>query len=323
VPKGERGPDKRGHARRESRLWPLGLAAGGDALRNGQWVEIADRGADTFEFLDYCHRHGRHYLIRSSKDRPLAGDDHLGADRIYQQLHAYARDLPTLGTRPVQVHANRGRTKRAARQAIVSVSAGPVSIALPSRGQCQQSPRLDLWAIAVREIGPPPPPGIEPLAWVLLTNVPTETMAQAAERLDWYECRPVVEELHAGQKGGIGIEGLRFEAAERLEPAIALLSVVAAMLLDLRQQARRPEAEHAPAADHVPLLWVRVISGWRYRQVRDDLTLREFYLALGRLGGHLGRKGDGWPGWRKLWLGWNELHLMIEGALAIQRHSSV
>ena len=325
VPEGERPSAKRDHPDRESRLWPRGCAAIGPAPVEGQslWVDIADRGADTFEFLDHCHRHGRHYVIRSAKDRRLSGEDHVGADRVYQYLHAYARDLPALGTRAVDVHANRGRTKRPARTATVSVHAGPARIAVPSfaRGECESAP-LDLWVIAVREVGVPPD-GSAPLEWLLLSNVPTETMAQAAERLDWYACRPMVEELHTGQKSGIGIEDLRFEYADRLEPAIALLSVVAAMLLDLRQQARTPEAEHTPARDHVPLLWVRVLSGWRYKQVRDDLTLREFYMALGKLGGHLGRKGDGFPGWRKLWVGWGELHLMIEGALAIQRQSSV
>lgn len=329
MPAGERRAAKRDHPDRESRLWLRGCEAIGTPPAGGGtslWVDVADRGADTFEFLDDCHRHGRHYVIRSAKDRRLSGEDgHVGADRVYEHLHAYARDLPALGTRAVEVHANRGRTTRAARTATVSVHAAPARVAVPSfaRGQCA-SAHLDLWVIAVREVDPPPRGvGVEPLEWILLSNVPAATMAQAAERLDWYACRPMVEELHTGQKSGIGIEGLRFAYADRLEPAIALLSVVAAMLLDLRQQARAPDAERMPARDHVPLLWVRVLSGWRYKRVRDDLTLREFYMALGKLGGHLGRKGDGFPGWRKLWVGWGELHLMVEGALAVQRQSSV
>jgi hypothetical protein len=322
VPKGERARDKRQHPDRESLLWLKGCQAVGPAPADCLWVDIADRGADTFEFLDFEHRNGRHYVIRSAKDRKLAGEDHVGADRIYQYLHDYARDLPALGTRQVQVHANRGRTKRQARQATVSVSAAPASIAVPefARGQCQ-SQVLDLWVIAVRELNPPA--GAEPLEWILLSNVATATLEQANQRLDWYECRPVVEELHTGQKSGIGIEEVRFETGDRLEPAIALLSVVAAMLLDVRQKAREPEAEHVLAKDHVPLLWVQVLSGWRYKQVREDMSLREFYMALGRRGGHLGRKGDGFPGWRKLWLGWTRLQVMIEGVMAIQRQSSV
>jgi hypothetical protein len=322
VPKAESPKHKREHPRRESRLWPRGCDAVGRAPEGCLWVNVADRGADTFEFLDHQHRNGQHYLIRSCRDRRLRGEDHVGSDRVYRYLHDYALDLPALGERRVAVHANRGRTRRRARTARVKVSAGRVSIAVPhfARGECE-SEQLDLWVMAVREIDAPP--GEEPLEWILLTNVPVENLEQANERLDWYECRPVVEELHKGQKSGIDIEGLRFEYAGRLEPAIALLSVVAAMLLDLRQQAREPQAERTPAKDRVPLLWVRVLSGWRYKQVREEMSLLEFYMALGKLGGHLNRKSDGFPGWRKLWIGWGELQLMVEGALAIQRQSSV
>ena len=322
VPKGESARKKREHPQRESLLWLKGCQAVGPAPADCLWVDVADRGVDTFEFLDFEHRNQRRYIVRSAKDRKLAGQDHVGADRIHQHLHAYARDLPVLGTRQVQVHANRGRSKRQARQATVSISAAPASVAVPefARGQCH-SQVLDLWVIAVKEVNPPA--GAEPLEWILLTNLATATLEQANQRLEWYQCRVVVEELHTAQKTGIGIEDVRFETADRLEPVIALLSVVAAMLLDVRQKAREPEAEQTLARDHVPLLWVQVLSGWRYKQVREDLSLREFYMTLGRLAGHLGRKGDGFPGWRKLWLGWNRLQLMIEGATAIQRKSSV
>ncbi len=42
-------------------------------------------------------------------------------------------------------------------------------------------------------------------------------------------------------------------------------------------------------------------------------TVRAVYLALAALGGHLGRKGDGPPGWQTLWLGHRSLRLLVEG----------
>ncbi|WP_166648263.1 IS4 family transposase [Hymenobacter sp. UV11] len=35
--------------------------------------------------------------------------------------------------------------------------------------------------------------------------------------------------------------------------------------------------------------------------------------GLAALGGHLGRKGDGPPGWQTLWLGRRSLRLLVEG----------
>ena len=62
--------------------------------------------------------------------------------------------------------------------------------------------------------------------------------------------------------------------------------------------------------------YVEVLSLTRYGKVRDDLTVHEFFLALGRLGGHQNRKCDGHPGWLVLWRGWMKLQAMLDGYLA-------
>ena len=44
--------------------------------------------------------------------------------------------------------------------------------------------------------------------------------------------------------------------------------------------------------------------------------------AIARMGGYLGRKHDGPPGWLSIWRGWPRLRLMIEGYnLALQRQT--
>ena len=65
--------------------------------------------------------------------------------------------------------------------------------------------------------------------------------------------------------------------------------------------------------------YVEVLSLKRYGEVRDNLTVREFFLALARLGGHQNRKCDGHPGWLVLWRGWMKLQAMLDGYHAAQR----
>ena len=60
---------------------------------------------------------------------------------------------------------------------------------------------------------------------------------------------------------------------------------------------------------------VDILSGWRYHE-RRPLSVREFFLALARLGGHQNRKCDGEPGWLVLWRGWITLQQMVAGARA-------
>lgn len=94
-----------------------------------------------------------------------------------------------------------------------------------------------------------------------------------------------------------------------------MLSVTALTLLKLRDAARHKDADTAPATDYVPEIFVAVLSVWRYRQRRVDLTGREFFMALARLGGHQNRKRDGCPGWITLWRGGNKLQQMVDYAL--------
>ena len=100
---------------------------------------------------------------------------------------------------------------------------------------------------------------------------------------------------------------------------IALLSVVTALLLKLREAAREGSAATTPAARVVRPLHVKVLSLWRHGEVRMDMTVREFYYAVARLGGHQNRKGDGFPGWITLWRGWQALQPMTEVAALMER----
>lgn len=317
VPAGETPQQKRDHPQRESRLWPDACEAIGPASQGSRWIDIADRGSDTFEFIAFEIRHGREFVIRSARNRRLFGEDHVGADRIYQKLHPYTRDLPVLGHRSVHVGAVAGKHK--AREAQVRVAAGAISLQAPHfvRGQAQED-SLELWVIHVREIDSAASEGVEPLEWILLSNVPSFTFEQACERIDWYQCRWMIEDYHKGLKTGASVQDLQFEHEQRLEPMIALLSVVSVTLLQLRHLAREPDAQQTPASTIVPRLYLRVLSAEREGKPREDLSVYQFCMMLGGLGGHLGRKGDGFPGWLTLWRGWSDLILMVRGVQALR-----
>ena len=45
----------------------------------------------------------------------------------------------------------------------------------------------------------------------------------------------------------------------------------------------------------------------------QQLTIRRFTHEVAKMGGFLGRKADGDPGWRTLWSGWQRLNLIHLG----------
>ena len=298
----------RQHPLRESRLWTRGVEQVGRPPAGAMWVNVTDRGGDTFESLDRQQRLGQFYLVRSRTNRNIEVQDSAGRT-LRRKLHNWARKLPTLGERSVSVQSNHAQLGREAR---VRVAAGAVTLLAPHAkyGEHGDEPLL-AWVIHVLELDPPP--GQAPLEWILLTNVPTGTRAEAFERVDWYQRRPIVEELHKAQKTGCGMELLQFTTRKALEVSIAMLSVVSVQLLRLRDMARKDDPR--PATEVIDEPYVEALSLWRWKERRMQITANEFLYALARLGGHQGRTQDRVPGWLVLWRGWMELQRLVEGML--------
>jgi Transposase DNA-binding len=306
VPKGEGVKAKRERESRESRLWTQAIEVMPTAPTGKLWVDIADRGADLFEFLASEDAHDRSYVVRACFSRKI-GIGH-GAQPEPGALHVYARSLAESGRRQITVSDGKGGQ----RKATVAMSFGAVQLLPPhvKRGLYEPRP-LPVWVIRVWEIDAPA--GVTPVEWILLTNVAVATVADAWERVGWYERRWLVEEYHKAQKTGCAIEDMQFTTEDALQPMIALLSVVAVQLLNLRAAARREDATTRPAKEVVHEDYVAVLSAWRYKELRE-LTVHEFFYALGRLGGHQNRKCDKQPGWLVLWRGWMKLQSMVDGA---------
>ena len=131
--------------------------------------------------------------------------------------------------------------------------------------------------------------------------------------MDWYEKRPIIEEYHKGLKTGCRIESMQFENIERLEPAIAVLSVVTTTLLQLRDAARAPDADQRLATAVIGADYVAVLVNHYGNRLGNQPTIQQFYMHVARLGGHQNRKVDGFPGWITLWRGWTRLQSMVDG----------
>jgi Transposase DNA-binding len=314
VPQTETSKQKREHPRRESRLWKKGWAGMGPAAEGTTRVNVADRGADIFEFIDAVQLAGDHYCIRSKSNRIIKLDDGRGGS-VKSRLHDWARRLPTLGIREVQVRSNH---MQMARQTGVRVAVARVAVPAPAHARGEHSRQtLTVWVIHVLELKPPR--GCPPLEWVLLTNVPTEGLEQAGVRLDWYACRPVIEEYHKAMKTGCGVEEQQFTTLKALQVTVGLLSVVAVQLLSLRDLSRRDDAKTRSASEVIDQSYVDLLCLWRFKKLLPKISVHDFCRALGKLGGHLNRKHDGDAGWLVLWRGWTKLQLLVEGAQAAER----
>jgi hypothetical protein len=128
----------------------------------------------------------------------------------------------------------------------------------------------------------------------------------------YYEKRWLVEEYFKALKSGCQVTQRQLKTKGRLEALVGLLSVVAVRLLQLKAHARSEPGR--PAAEVVPMRYVNLLKLARGIKRTTSLTAGRFYRELAKLGGFLGRKHDGDPGWITIWCGWDKLQLMMRGA---------
>lgn len=302
APAGERTPNRKKRDR-ESELWFEGIRAAGPTPEGCCWVDVGDRGCDIYEAMVAARQVQHHFLFRLTQNRQVFTTPAHDQSAL---LKDYAKSLPSQGSDVVDIP---GRGGRAARAATVQLAAAPVWVPAPLETPKRASqPVVAAWVIRIWEVDPPS--GCEPLEWLLLCSVPTTTLAELKERRDWYACRWMVEVFHNIEKNGCSEEDRRFETAERMETCLAILSVVAVRVFQLR--CALENQPHEPATQVASKAEIEVVCRF-FKLKPRNLTVRDFVRNVARLGGFLARKCDGEPGVQTLWRGYQRLQDLLLG----------
>lgn len=319
-----REPTREGETRRERQareteasLWSKSISAVGSIGPHTRVIHVADRGGDCFETMQAAYAQGAGFLVRAKHDRYVDDDG--------TRLWAFMRDQEVAGVRAVDVPGRPvkgNQPAQRARRASLAVRFAPIVIPAP-RNDPRFAESLSVWAVSVAETDPPP--GVEPIEWMLLTSEPVEQVDEANACVDWYTYRWLIEEWHKAEKTGCRLEAAQLKSAEALERLAALTAVVAVRLLQLRDLAQaamtspQPESEPSGSSDQaralqaaVPRDWILVVSHLAHCPP-DTLTPRIFWLTLAKQGGFIGRKSDGAPGWQTIWRGWAKVMLLVQG----------
>ncbi len=295
-------PKKRKFSRaRESERWGRVLAELPPGLPGNQRIYLADRESDIYELFARCQAAGCDYVVRACYDRAL-----LEAEG---PLFATVRQQPALGCYTLNLRA---RPRIPARQAKIILRSGRVTLRPPYRPGGKPPPR-ELNVVHACEVDGPPGQTIE---WFLLTNLPCESFAQARYVVQLYACRWLIEEYHKALKSGAGIEKSQLEERRRIESLLAILSLVAVRLLDLKLQAAKSPMQKLSSEEIAPE--ALTILEASFGAPPGGWTKHTLWIWIARMGGYLARKSDGPPGWQTLWRGWNRLRQMTEGAQIIR-----
>ena len=157
-----------------------------------------------------------------------------------------------------------------------------------------------------------PPDGVKAVEWRLLSNRKAETLDDLVELIEWYRCRWEIETFFNVLKNGCRVEALQLGSAGKIELALAVYMVVSWRLARLVRLGRTH-----PDLDATALFTDEEWKG-AYILAKKPLpktppSIREVIRQVAMLGGFLGRKGDGEPGVKTLWLGFQRIRDFVEG----------
>jgi hypothetical protein len=258
---------------------------------NTMLVSVGDREADIYELFHLAleDAKGPKLLVRAEQDRLLKdGQAHLWPTVAQQHVAGIQ-----------EVHVPR-RPKSSARIARLEVRFAPITLKPPKTKSRYGA--LTLWAVLAQEVDPDK--GVAPLCWMLLTTCPVTTFTQATEKLRWYTKRWCIEIYHKTLKSGCKIEERQLGDADTIEACLAIDMIVAWRIYHLTKLGR--ETPDVPCTvffeDAEWKALVAFITKNPYPPAQPP-SLRQATHMVASLGGYQGRKGDGEPGTKALWLG--------------------
>jgi hypothetical protein len=285
-------PEKKSKAdtSKESEVWLRTLEKMGRPKTN--WVSIGDRANDIYDFLHTANGLGWNYVVRARHDRKLEIDGEQTC------LFSWIRQQTAKSTSKLYVKA---RGEEFSGEVTLEITWGKAKLFAPGNKDSKAGEEVTyirIWC--------PEKPNLE---WLLVTNLTVNSEKDALRIVKIYRRRWLIEEYHKAVKTGFRIEDCQLKQASRIFGLFGMIAVIATKLLAMREQCRLFPT--TPVEEEIPKRWITLVE--RYLRVKLK-TVKDFWRALARMGGFIGRKSDGEPGWQTIWKGYKRLQDMLLGA---------
>jgi hypothetical protein len=302
---------------KESHRWVTTLQQANEEAQRcptTQFVCVADSEADIYEVLvEGTREPGRsHWIVRACQNRALFCEN--GGNHGEKYVREFVLEQPALFGKTIQVRGRKGkvacetrgrRQPRESRPAEMVVRAAGVTLRPPWRPDCKLSP-VSVNVVLVSEVNPPS--GDEPVEWLLLTDLPIDSIEQVRRIIEYYCVRWMIEVFFRVLKSGCRVEERLFEYMDRLLTCLALYMIVAWRTLYVCRIGRScPEISCEAIFD--PAEWKSV---WKVVHREDPPAapppLGVFVRLVAQLGGYVNRKRDDPPGPQTVWIGLQRMH---------------
>lgn len=264
-------------------------------------IDVCDREADVFEYLEYHKSNGHRFVVRAKENRKLINPT--------TNLKELIKTAESQCEYIVEVKQKGGRP---ARQAKMKLSYQSISLKKPEKARGEDALPVNLIICQEYNHG-----NIEPLCWLLYTSEPLNSHEDALKVVRYYELRWRIEEFHKVWKtDGTDVEGLRIQSLSNLKRIVVLQAFIAIRLMQLQELAQNQEsAKKVSCTVHVrdktwKVLWLKIDKNKKLPKTAP--SLHWFYYAIAKLGGWNDSKRTGRVGIKSIWQGWLKLAEMME-----------
>jgi hypothetical protein len=287
----------------ESTRWIEGyerLAELAGELPATRLVCVGDRESDMLALLVKARDmgHAADYVLRCQHNRVLPE-----GGKLWEEVMS-AQPLGRIG---FELPGGRGRQAREVKQELRVQRV---------RLRDRQGGHVEVTCLIAAEVDAPA--GVKPVVWRLLSNRQAPTLEAAVELVDWYRARWEVELLFLTLKQGCRVEALQLSTMQRIERALVVYLVVAwriGLLMRLGRSCPEWDAERLLMREEWQAAWIVAHK----KPPAKTPTLRQALHMIAALGGFLGRKGDGEPGVKSLWIGLQRVASCVQGMRFQQR----
>lgn len=275
---------------KESEVWLRALKKSGCPQKH--WVSVGDRANDIYDFLRGAIEDGWRFVVRARHDRKVE------INGAQERLFPWIRRQTTKCKSTLFVKANGQEFSGEVELEITWAKAKLLPPDKKSSVAAEEVTYIRVWC--------PERPKLE---WLLITNLPVENEADAQRIVEIYRRRWLIEDYHKALKTGCRIEDTQLKQGSRILALFGIVGVIATQLLAMREHCRlSPEMR---VEEVVPKCCITLIE----QRMRVKLkTVRDYWRCLARLGGFIGRKSDGEPGWQTIWKGYTRFRDMLWGA---------
>lgn len=253
-------------------------------------ITVCDREGDFFEFLFDLNQHQESYVIRAQHDRFTGGKHSKKAEKLSTLLEK-AETLGELKTEINDVQTHEIKTINLTIKSIQEVKFPPNAQHLRDNEKYSAITTNVVMAYD------------ENYCWLLLTDLPVNTISDCEKVIKIYKSRWHVEEYHKILKTGYQIDEVYLHSSYKaIINALTMISISACRLYWLIYVGR---VEKTIQADQLfeEHEWKTVYVYFKEPIPESSPSLSEVIIKIARMGGYKEKKNGKPPGIKLMWLG--------------------